>query len=175
MSLADSASDPITFYPPEEKSPRRSGERWTPDRVEELKRLAADRLTTTLIAKRLSKFAGESFTRNMIIGKARRLRISLSGLKTYETKIAKPKPKLKVVRPVIVKAKPPTPPTPPSLAEVVANPKRLSILDIRQGQCYWPTNLEGVTLFCGHATEHGDSWCPVHKKLGYVPPYQRWR
>ncbi len=155
-----------------------SSDKWRPNVIEKMKALIAEHISTREISIILSRFAGEVISRNAVIGKARRLGIPLLGpIKTARTRTKPVKPKVIVDRPLSINLKPVSAPKPPTLAEVVANPKRLGILEIERGQCYWPTNLDGVTLFCGHPTgSHEQSWCAPHRKLGYAPPGQRqWR
>lgn len=150
---------------------------WTQKNIDRLKELIAEELTTSQIAAVLTQENKIRVSRNAIIGKARRLDISLLGKSTRRAKPRASKPKNKTLNTLTkVKSPPITAPTPPTLAEVVANPKNLTILDIQRGECYWPTTLEGATVFCGHSTGSTEkSWCPAHSKLGYAPPYYRQR
>jgi GcrA cell cycle regulator len=153
---------------------------WTDNSTKILCELIAQKLTTSKIAALLSKKTGERFSRNAVIGKARRMNIPLYNATTD------PKAKRKKrVPPRVAKMKlksnsmpsnviPLSKPTPPTLTMVSNTPRRLSILEIARGECYWPVDVnETPATFCGHPTVDGTSWCPAHRKLGYVPPYQR--
>lgn len=148
---------------------------WTTLNIDRMKALIAQKLSASQIAAALSKQSGETFSRNAIIGKARRLGIPLLGDRASGT-VPTPKQKSKPKPVALVKIKAPTiaPPQTPTLSEVVANPKNVTILDIQRGECYWPTGHNGQTVFCGHLTgDKEKSWCPAHSKLGYAAPYAR--
>lgn len=166
-----------------ESSNSNLNEKWNHKNVERLKELIAEQLTTSQIAAVLSRESGIQISRNAVIGKARRLDVPLLGVQSFRARnksvaaTTRPKARTRTLN-TLTKIKSPSiaAPTPPTLAEVVANPKNYTILEIQRGECYWPTTLEGATVFCGHSTgDKEKSWCPAHSKLGYAPPYYRQR
>lgn len=179
MSLYDGLYETPSFLSANSNNNFDDDNRWSAKNVGLMKQLIETGISTAQVATKLSRDTGQSFTRNMVIGKARRMDIPLLGLRKSSTASAKEK-KTKPVSDRVVKLKKfaRAAPTAMTLAEVVANPKLLTILEISSGQCYWPTShafdLSPKDIrFCGHPTEGGDSWCNAHKRVGYVEPHNR--
>src|SRR5262245_50768121 len=55
---------------------------WTPENVAELRRLVGDSRSGSQIARDLTRFTGYEITRNMVIGKVKRLGLHLAGDKS---------------------------------------------------------------------------------------------
>jgi GcrA cell cycle regulator len=150
------------------------GEIWTLDRVDTLKRLWSEGLTCSEIALVL----GEGATRNAVIGKVhrlklerRRMRYNPSG-RNFRTSTLRPR-KLRSVRRIKLKAQPNSrppeqPPLPPPLTrawEPLPGSLSLSLLDLNDSVCRWPTGGSSTiagTAFCGCPVLKGRPYCPDH-------------
>lgn len=138
---------------------------WTATQTAELQRLWAEGLTVTRIAEQL----GEGVTRNMVIGKAHRLKFA-----------ARPNPSV-ARKPRTVPPKPPAKPRqetaqadapiPAAIAEAMEAravqhvPARLlTIFELRPNNCRWPNGdprLPGFG-FCGEPVLEGRTYCGCH-------------
>jgi len=134
---------------------------WSQKAVAQLMKLASKGLTSRQIADQL----GAGFTRNCVIGKARRLGIHLSGgretdpdyqKKTAEVVRLKPRLRKKVERKI------------PDKTEVVTG-NVVYLLGLKNNMCRYPISGDGsTTLFCGDETKEG-SWCDAHRKIVFNP------
>ena len=101
---------------------------------------AGSKVSTTIAEVMSAKF-GVTFTKNSMIGKARRLGIPPRKIIEMENRAIKadvPRPK---------KGMP------------------VTIYQLREGRCKWPYGTNPPYLFCGKATgEIGCSWCATHRK-----------
>lgn len=162
------------------------GGKWNAEVIEQLKQFIADNLSTTQIAAALSRSTGYTFTRNAIIGKARRLDLPLKfKLSPRPRDQSQAKPRRAKAPPAQNVARKParkgyntvSAPQFPSLENIVANPLKRDIYAMQRGECYWPVasdDEKGNILFCGHATGDGNaSWCAAHRKIGYAKPWER--
>ena len=153
-------------------------QKWDNENIDLLQKLVAEKLSALEIANAMSRKTLFTYTRNAIIGKVRRLGLALLGGDNKPNPVIRTPPKRKYNPVTALKLKPP-PSKSPTIEDVVANPKRLSILEMQRGQCYWPTSLafdqpSKDIRFCGHKTEDGEAtWCPAHQKIGYTAPHQR--
>lgn len=124
---------------------------WTDDRVNLLKQLWGEGKTAAEIAKAL----GEGVTRNAVIGKAHRLKLSsrVSPIQqnTKKQKSEAPKPR-RVVQPI------------PEFKG-----KGVSLVDLKPGMCRWPVGdpKEENFNFCGCKSLPGLPYCEHHAKLAY--------
>jgi GcrA cell cycle regulator len=152
-------------------------QKWDNENIDLLQTLVAQKLSALEIANAMTRKTIFSYTRNAIIGKVRRLGLALLGGDNKPHPIIVKPPKKR--NPVAIALKPRILPKSPTIEEVVANPKRLTILEMQRGQCYWPTSLafdqpSHEIRFCGHATHDNEAtWCPAHQKIGYTQPHQR--
>jgi GcrA cell cycle regulator len=151
---------------------------WTDERVEQLKKLFASGISFAAIAAEI----GSDISRNAIIGKIHRLKLTRTNAigRDYKAKVVKraAKPKL----PRQQKPRKPTnryatrwgaysietkagevPPTP--VADLV--PLKIALSDIGVFQCRWIVE-EQPALFCGHPALVG-SWCPTHRAIVFTP------
>lgn len=132
---------------------------WTEDRVELLKKLWAEGLSASQIARTMG-----DVTRNAVIGKVHRL--GLSGRATTSradrprrATIPKPQPK-----PVVAE--------PASVAEAtLSNGEFATVMTLNGVMCRWPIGDPGATdfHFCGNQTESGEPYCTAHAELAYQP------
>ena len=60
---------------------------------------------------------------------------------------------------------------------VVPMSKRLTLLEINDTTCKWPTGdpQRPDFSFCGHGTKEGTPYCEFHAKLAFQPPSERRR
>ena len=79
-------------------------------------------------------------------------------------------------RPTVVAMnfKTPAPVLPPKSKDWV-EPLMIDIMDLRHKfHCSYPVDGEDQTMYCGHKTG-GHSYCPYHRSVMYVPPFQTTR
>lgn len=135
---------------------------WPPDRVERLKALIHDGLSSGLIGEKLG------VSRSAVCGEARRLGLRLSGAihKPHSGGPGGPrKPrditprKTKALKSVAANVK----------ARAKALPARpcagIHLFDLRYGQCRWPMwadNEQTNFTYCGTATRFGGTYCREH-------------
>jgi len=162
---------------------------WTEERVETLKKLWADGLSASQIAKQLG-----GVTRNAVIGKVHRL--GLSGRAVPSRPVRRP-----VTRPAAARAPRPAAaaPAPRVQADAAASPapapapvqnlpapvdaKRMAngeyatVLTLREGMCKWPIGDPADTefRFCGRSTRPGGAYCEAHAQMAYQPQAKRKR
>lgn len=127
---------------------------WSDDRVALLKRLWGEGKTAAEIAKEL----GEGVTRNAVIGKAHRLKLSsrLSPIQQNTKKI-----KSSDVAPPVVRR--------PAKKIPVFKGKEIKMEDLRDKMCRWPHGDPQTTefSFCGCDIVEGLPYCPEHAKIAY--------
>jgi GcrA cell cycle regulator len=136
---------------------------WTEDRVEQLKKLWAEGLSASQIARTMG-----DVTRNAVIGKVHRL--GLSGRATTNRSdrprratIPKPMPKPVVAEPeTIVEA-------------TLANGDFATVMTLSSTMCRWPIGDPGSTEFhfCGNGTDNGSPYCDAHVRMAYQPAQSR--
>lgn len=170
---------------------------WTAERIELLKQLWLNGVTSTEIAGQLD------ISRNAVLGKIKRL-----GLNRYITQPEHPSPVPSNSKPVSSKsgktvsagakrknpAKPasekpekslpirfsrprnqpkPARETPParkvSRAPTALQARYLRIWDLQEGCCKWPLGeaMEKAEFFCGAPSETGTSWCSYHCAIAF--------
>ncbi|MCW5723360.1 MAG: GcrA cell cycle regulator [Maricaulaceae bacterium] len=153
---------------------------WTDERVEMLKKLWADGLSASQIAKQIG-----GVTRNAVIGKVHRL--GLSGRATPSRpvrRIARPAPRprpaaspgvngVRAERP----AAPAEPPPPPLEPEMLPNGEYATVMTLKDSMCKWPIGdpASAEFRFCGRRTSPGDAYCEAHARLAYQPQQKRRR
>ena len=127
-----------------------------------LRRLAKRR-NPSWSASEIAQEIGYPCTRNAVIGKARRLGISISKKATYRK--AKPVPK---TAPKPRKSYVPIPPKPlPETSILDGATLDITLMELDDTTCRWPTNSppKGQPYyFCGHTTEQGQVYCATHKE-----------
>lgn len=150
---------------------------WPDEQVAVLIELFAAGVSMTLIASQLAiKFQGTSFTRNMVIGKVTRLKLTRPPIKTghnlSSTVIKARAARERAVQPPApVVAPPPPPPPPPPPAPIDPEPVSgapILIWDLRDHHCRWPVHRgEDGWQFCGRHREANvkgltRSYCASH-------------
>lgn len=153
---------------------------WTAEAEKTLRELWPDpKMSCAMIAERMD------VTRNMVIGKARRLGLGpkVSDHAKTNTRLKHPPPKPKVFKPKPKRnfggvwnnypgiTEPYTPRT------IEASPTlSKSILSVAGEECRWPTHEDAETgghRFCGHPSANGKPYCEAHCRLAYVQPKER--
>ncbi len=159
---------------------------WTDERVEMLKKLWADGLSASQVAKQLG-----GVTRNAVIGKVHRL--GLSGRATPSrparprTQTARTMPPLRgrpdplvaerrvedvrSAAPIIERAE-----IARVEAEEVIDPaKRATVLTLTEHTCKWPIGDPGRPgfHFCGRGADSNSPYCAEHARLAYQPVQPR--
>lgn len=139
---------------------------WTDDRVSILKKLWGDGHTAAEIAKKLG-----GVTRNAVIGKAHRLKLSNRVSPIQQNK--KPANK-NIERKVAEKVKLPISAAKKPAANVekyssVISGELYSLIDLKPRMCRWPSGdpKEKGFGFCGDNTISGIPYCAEHAKLAY--------
>lgn len=156
---------------------------WTDERVELLKKLWAEGLSASQVAKQLG-----GVTRNAVIGKIHRL--GLSGRATTNRaprarpaapRAAAPRPaQTAAPRPVEAKEEAPTvrEPMPRTELPVEIEPgKRATVLTLTEHTCKWPIGDPGTEEFhfCGRRADPSMPYCAEHARLAYQPVQPRRR
>lgn len=162
---------------------------WTDERVETLKKLWADGLSASQIAKQLG-----GVTRNAVIGKVHRLGLSGRAAPSRPTRrISTPKlatrPRTATVpaqgsekiksangsTPAPVRA--PAPAPVPVEPHVLPSGDYATVLTLREGMCKWPVGdpADASFRFCGHKTTPGQAYCEAHAQMAYQPQAKRKR
>ena len=130
---------------------------WTDDRVATLKKLWGEGKTAAEIAKELG-----GVTRNAVIGKAHRLKLSNRVSPIQQNK--KPAPKVQPAQAVEKKAQKVAP------VQTQDNDKpKIALIDLKAGECRWAHGdpREEDFGFCGSAALPGLPYCPEHAKVAY--------
>jgi len=162
---------------------------WTEERVEILTSLWKEGLSAAEIARELG-----GVTRNAVIGKIHRLRLSgkapSHGAPRKKAPAAR-KPRTRPARrPVTqgataLKAQPharpaPAPKARPRVATLVKAPQKgkiSNIMDLNRNTCRWPIGDPGDTDFayCGCHAPDGSPYCAEHARMAYQQPVDRRR
>lgn len=131
---------------------------WTAERVATLRAKWAEGLSASQIAREL----GGGATRNSVIGKVHRLRMTkrVTPTKTFRPKRRRPAACDRIAGPKI-KDKPLPTPTPAPIP-----PLNVPILDVSPFQCraVVDTTEWGNAKLCGHVVAEG-SWCAAHAAM----------
>lgn len=149
---------------------------WCEDTLAQLRELWEAGYKTIDIAAAL----GPRFTRNMVIGKAWRLRLTprQSG---FPTRTEKASPVPRPPRPPPPRPpKPPPPPPSPALVPPAAPPRpephmrRLQLVQLNHRSCRWPLGdpQQAGFSFCG-ADAPNHVYCPFHLRLAFARPRQQ--
>lgn len=142
---------------------------WTEDRVATLRKLWAEGLSASQIAKQLG-----GVTRNAVIGKVHRL--GLAGRATPSRPAKRP---VRAARPRIVGPTAPRMRLPSSLPTVVIpelepvrfeDGKTASVLTLNESMCKYPIGdpTDANFAFCGRGSS-GGPYCADHARLAYQP------
>lgn len=127
---------------------------WSDDRVEVLKKLWGEGKTAAEIAKEL----GEGVTRNAVIGKAHRLKLS-----SRVSPIQQSPKKIKA------NSEPSMAPRRPAKKVPIYLGKQLKMEELRDKMCRWPNgDPQGDDFsFCGCGTVEASPYCDNHTAIAY--------
>ena len=149
---------------------------WTDDRVDLLKKLWGEGHTAAEIAKELG-----GVTRNAVIGKAHRLKLSgraspiqqAPKKKASNTNTKQSKPKVAASNTNVSTPAAKTNVEPPAIVDVISdadkNRKRIPLTELQPGQCRWPIGdpRDKDFGFCGCKAAPGMAYCEEHAKIAY--------
>jgi len=128
---------------------------WTDERVELLTKLWGEGKTAAEIAKELG-----GVTRNAVIGKAHRLKLSNRVSPIQQNK-----------KPAPVKSQPTAVVPERKIQKAAAQDNRqgIPLVDLKPNQCRWPFGdpRDESFGFCGHANIAGLPYCAEHAKVAY--------
>lgn len=167
---------------------------WTPDLVEEARRLHAQGMTMTGIAEAL----GRGLTKGSVVGKLHRLgalpsRSGAVAMKEIRSRRAGRRDEArhverrKSVQPrVLTIPRGPLDPDRPGRRVPLAIPRRpferpleghvgLDIMDLRADTCRWPVwdmSRDAARVYCGASAPNGGPYCECHRRVAYRP-YRR--
>ena len=142
---------------------------WTDERVSLLKKLWGEGRTAAEIAKEL----GEGVTRNAVIGKAHRLKLSgrVSPIQQNKKPVAKTtERKSEKVTKAIHVVKSPAVPSEPAPKPLSREDQDLfSLMDLQPRMCRWPVGdpQDETFGFCGSDCIMGLPYCSEHAKQAY--------
>lgn len=166
---------------------------WTDERVELLKKLWAEGLSASQIASRLG-----GVTRNAVIGKVHRLKLSSRGRASASQPRAKKVSSGNGVRAAARPARTVTvtatvgatalaaqfdaEPVAQQMLRPVENvvipiSRRLGLLQLTERTCKWPNGdpLDEDFSFCGNEAGESGPYCGYHSKMAYQPASERRR
>jgi GcrA cell cycle regulator len=140
---------------------------WTDERVTLLKKLWCEGKTAAEIAKELG-----SVTRNAVIGKAHRLKLSnrVSPIQQGPVKPAAPRMKAEDIRPEPVRRV-----APANSDAAPIKVKGVSMVDLKDKMCRWPLGdpKDPKFHFCGCNSVPGLPYCTDHAKMAYQTATRR--
>ncbi|MCO6389843.1 GcrA cell cycle regulator [Aliihoeflea aestuarii] len=161
---------------------------WTDERVELLKKLWSEGLSASQIATQLG-----GVSRNAVIGKVHRLKLSGRGRASSATPRAKktapsapkgPRPSRPVTTSIGATAlqarfdaEPDVAPAPRLSSVVVPISRNLTLLDLSERTCKWPNGdpLAEEFSFCGNDVGEAGPYCGYHSRVAYQPVAERRR
>lgn len=136
---------------------------WTDDRVSLLKKLWGEGRTAAEIAKELG-----GVTRNAVIGKAHRLKLS-GRVSPIQQNNKKPVERKVTERTSVVQSKSPAAALPEKILKKPANTQLQSLMDLKPRACRWPVGdpKDAHFGFCGEHAMAGLPYCAEHAKMAY--------
>ena len=123
--------------------------------------------SNTEIARMLSREFRISLSRNSVIGKIARLGLvhRHGASKGGGSKPGRVPPRPKPVKSI------PAPPRAPRIP--VGRPGTLSLIELRDGDCKWPSGDGPSFTFCGRACIPEQSYCEEHFRMAHNEPRER--
>jgi GcrA cell cycle regulator len=146
---------------------------WTDRRIERLRRVVAEGVSASAIAKKL----GAGCTKGMVAGKIRRLQLTerpTNGTRTSKPSSLRTERSSPPERSSIALAPKPLPiaieriKSIPLCPREAGQPRGLRIWDLRDAHCRWPLGDDcPPKLFCAAPVVGTSSWCAAHQRLAY--------
>ena len=136
---------------------------WTTEALELLETLAGleENLTYSEIARRMTKQLGARFTKNSCIGRGRRMGLPPRSLRNGSTAQAA----------TLLHRNTAFAPIEPIEARRKPNGRDLTMLQLRDGVCHWPSDEDKPPYtYCGRRTQLGNSFCAAHSRIAYNAP-----
>ncbi len=166
---------------------------WTDERVEQLRKLWTEGLSASQIALQLG-----GVSRNAVIGKVHRLKLTGRGRATGVTTRTKKAPKAAPIRPATSRPAPSGRPVTVgatalridaapefevvhALAPLTEIPapvlKKLKLVELSERTCKWPVGdpLSEDFHFCGNESGESGPYCRYHARIAYQPTSERKR
>lgn len=169
---------------------------WTEERVELLKKLWAEGLSASQIAAQLG-----GVSRNAVIGKVHRLKLSGRARSTSSAPRAKKAPRATgtparatsragagrsisaptigatALKPQYLADAAPEADLRPIADVVVPIARKLKLVELTDRTCKWPIGdpLAEDFHFCGHDSDEGSPYCTYHARLAFQPSAERRR
>ena len=145
---------------------------WTVQSIDRLRDLAAQGQSTRQIALAINSEFGVAFSRNAVIGRARR---SGFALRYRQTGTQEGKPRTSRRRPATAQLARPALSTKPAMVMPVPAPdtdRAVTIWRLRACHCRFPLwkTPSDPRLYCGMPTAPASSWCPLHQDIVYRKP-----
>lgn len=142
---------------------------WTSEMVRELEQLMAlpENLSFNVIADRMREKFGLPFTRNSTVGKAHRMKMPSRPLRTTMTEEnTKPRSDGRALK-LKTWSRPARLP-PPRIISCI-HEEGLDLLELRTGDCKWPSGTRVPYTFCGEPViGDGAPYCIAHSHLAYA-------
>jgi GcrA cell cycle regulator len=147
---------------------------WTEERVELLKKLWSDGLSASRIAAQLG-----GVTRNAVIGKVHRLRLSGRGKSPSAVASRTASSSSHMVRTSRASIRGNTAlahvydydaeVTPKQIENIIPIGQRCSLLELTEQNCHWPIGDPGSGdfVFCGGNSVPGAPYCAYHRRIAY--------
>jgi len=155
----------------DETKARRSPFPWTPENVEQLRRLTDDGLSASKIGAKLGTSRNSVIAKQHRIGIRSKIRPTCLGIRSPH-KPKKPRIQLYPGR----TRNPYTRKAPTILEQPILDcvPLNLTFDELKPGQCKYPYGDTPNMLFCGlPAAMEGCSWCAAHYRVVFTGPSQK--
>jgi len=141
------------------------GRTWTVERIKQLRSCFAAGLSCSQIADEIG------VSRNAVIGKLNRLKLSRFERKTVRPRAPRRKVTLRLVTQHDILSALRAEPPPPVEQKPVEPGPRCSLAELSEGTCRWPISDPGDRDFgfCGCAAVNGLPYCAAHARIAYQP------
>lgn len=143
---------------------------WSEERIDTLRDLWRSGYSASDIARTIG------VSRSAVLGKV--FRLELPHRKAPQPRPVKSKAEVKRDRnrfvPTRLYAKAPPRPLPPPVI-IESNPRGVTLLDLKSGDCRWPMGdpRDPGFLYCGDNVRDGSSYCAAHHAIAYTPSTNR--
>ena len=153
---------------------------WAPEHSDALRGFLSRGMSYRQVAKALNARFGTGFSRNAVVGRAKRLGLKITQGRKVALRPPRPDRRLEPAPKALAKAEPPAvapapapgPIKPVKLRCVGIKPRLLAFDDLEPGDCRYPYGgeKEGEPYaFCGHPRLANSSYCRPHRDLTHEP------